>query len=29
MVFNAFLFILFGIDLASNIFYTDCINMIA
>ena len=29
MVFNAFLFILFGIDFASNIFYTDCINMIA
>ncbi len=29
MVFNAFLFNLFGIDFASNIFYTDCINMIA
>ncbi len=29
MVFNAFLFILFGIDFAFNIFYTDCINMIA
>ena len=28
MDFKAFLFILFGIDFASNIFYSDCINMI-
>lgn len=28
MNFMAFLFVLFGIDFASNIFYTDCINKI-